>query len=124
MQLTAQAFDRADMARNLTNTKIRAANAECNMALKFGPARGGSRSTRGCRAPRPQRPLSRGPIGLSGRRGEGHAVAVFCVEGPLRGRRSAQRGYGLDPISGIKFRKSGQPDRRSAGGSTKEDDNS
>ena len=31
---------------------------------------------------------------------------------------------GLDPISGIKFRKPGQPDRRSAGGSTKEDGNS
>jgi len=35
-------------------------------------------------------------------RGEGHAVAVFCVEGPLRGRRLARAAatdMGLGPIS-------------------------
>src|ERR1700731_3211339 len=94
-RFTAQAFGTADIAKDLAKnlaknpakTKIRAAKAECNMALNFGPACGGSRSTTGCPTPRPRRPLSCGPIGLSGRRGEGHAVAVFCVEGPLRGRR-------------------------------------
>jgi len=48
-------------------------------------------------------------------RGEGHAVAVFCVEGPLRGaasRKPRHTDMGLGPISGIEFRKSGQPDRR------------
>jgi len=60
-----------------------------------------------------------------GRWGEGHAVAVFCVEGPARGRRAArQRLWGR--YRPIEFSKSGQPNRSSrfAGGSTKEDGNS
>src|ERR1700726_3664953 len=98
IRLTAQAFGTVDMAKDpiedLAETKIRAAKAECNMAMTFSPAGGGSPSTMACPVPRPHRPLSCGTIGLSGRRGEGHAVAVFCVEGPLRGRRSVQRGNG------------------------------
>src|SRR5580692_320834 len=82
--------------------------------MTFSPVCGGSPSTVGCRVPRPQRPLSCGTIGLSGRRGEGHAVAAFCVEGPRRGRRLAQAAAtDMGPISAIEFRKSGQPDRLS-----------
>src|ERR1700733_244415 len=79
-----------NLAQTLAKTKIRAAKAECNMAMTFGPVCGRSPSTMACPVPRAHRPLSCGTIGLSGRRGQGHAVAVFCVEGPLRGCRLAR----------------------------------
>src|ERR1700686_690207 len=88
-RLTTQAFGAADMANDLVNdlvndlaeAKIRVAKAECTMAMSFGPVCGGSPSPMAYPVPRRRRPLSCGAIGLSGRRGEGHAVAVFCVEG-------------------------------------------
>src|ERR1700683_5322650 len=95
-----------DLAEDLTKTKIRAATAECTMVATFSPVCGGSPSTMARAVPRPHRPLSCGTIGLSGRRGEGHAVAVFCVEGPLRGRRLARAAatdMGFGPIPAIEF---------------------
>jgi hypothetical protein len=76
-----------DLVNKLTEAKIRVAKAECTMAMSFGPVCGSSPSPMAYPVPRRRRPLSCGAIALSGRRGEGHAVAVFCVEGPLRGRR-------------------------------------
>src|ERR1700683_3220601 len=105
-RLIAQPFGTADIAKHLATdlaedlakTKIRAAKAECTMATTFGPVCGGSPFT----------------MARTGPRGEDHAVAVFCVEGPLRGRglaRAAATDMGFGPIPDIEFRKSGRPDR-------------
>src|SRR5580704_2175780 len=119
-----------DLVQNLAKTKIRSAKAECNMAMTFGPVYGRSPSTMACPVPRLRRPLSCGTIGLSGRRGEGHAVAVFCVEGPLRGRRLAQAA--ATDMGSARYRTLNFASLASridcldclAGGSTKEDGNS
>src|SRR4029077_19076922 len=105
----AQTIDGAGVCRNSHGEEPdKSEDSRGERAMYHGgdvrPACGGSPPTKGCPAPpRTQRRLSCGPTGLSGRRGEGHAVAVFCVEGPLRGRRSAQRGYGARPDIGHKI---------------------
>src|SRR5580658_11268804 len=88
-RLTAQAFGTADIAKNLAKTKIRGAKTECNMAMTFGPVLWPQSIDNG----RPRGPAAPAFILRHNwaiwPRGEGHAVAVFCVEGPLRGRRFA-----------------------------------